>query len=598
MVATIVIVVGQLADNLRLGGQLAGVLVALAAVANVALGMLGPRFNERMREQNEREQLLVDHCKLLDHRRADLPLVGDRRDPLAFGVRKVALRAAAAETQGLPRDWPLYVRRDVEEELDQALAGGGVVVLVGEAHVGKSRTAFEAMHRVCRDRLLLVPKWRESPRILADAGFTFPNTVVWLDDLEGYLAVNQLDQALDELFCQHADSVVLATMRSGEYALHSGESPSRNPGSQQSSGTATPGLFRSSNRLLGDMATVVPLSPHWSQDERTRAHDQARDPRIAEALQQSDTLGLVGYMTSGPQLWKKWRDAWLGVQPVGAAIVAAAVDCRRIGRSRPVPADLLRRLYQAYIEDPEAASTPRAFEDGLAWASQGHALIKPVDDAGSQRYVAVDYLVDAVQRNPDAYPVPEATWRTVVDSLEPDEAWDVGTAAYRAQLPHIAERAFRVGTQATRVSVRGNAANGLANVLLDADEVAEAETWLKVAADAGVTAAIVNLGWLLERRGDRRQAEWYYRQAYRQGDIDAANNLGVLFAESGDDRAAEDWLSRAHQAGHPKATNNLGLLLGRRGDRDGARRLFRQAAALGNTEAEEHLRDLPPDGSL
>jgi tetratricopeptide (TPR) repeat protein len=598
IIATIVMVISALTEQFGLGGALAAFIVGLGAVVNVAVSTLGPRVSEHLSKREEQRRLLRDHCRFLNQHTTELPQVRETRDPLDLGVRKVPLTApAAATSDGVPRDWPLYVRRDVDEELDKALEDGGVVLLVGDAHAGKSRTAFEAMHRVCKDRLLFVPKRQESPRVLADAGFTFPRTVVWLDDLDGYLGVSQIDKALDDLVCQFADSVVLATMRSGEYAQHVGESPSRNPGAQHGSGNATPGLFRSNSRLLGDKATIIPMSPHWSQDERRRARDRAKDPRIAEALDQSGTFRLVEYMTSGPQLWKKWRDALLGVQPVGAAIVAAAVDCRRIGHFRPVPVDLLQRLYEGYLEDPEGARIPGAFEDGLAWARRDYALIKPIDDgAGGQSYVASDYLVDAVQRNPDAYPVPEATWRLVVECLEPDEAWDVGAAAYRAKLPRIAERAFRVGTRASRTEARGNAAYGLANVLLDLGETAEAETWFKDAADAGVTAAAVNLGWLLERRGDRQQAEWYYRQAYRRGDVDAANNLGVLFAESGNDGAAEEWLSKAHKAGHSKATINLGLLLLRRGDRDGARRLFRQAAALGDTEAEEHLRALPPDG--
>jgi hypothetical protein len=566
-------------------GAALGLLAFGLEVTSAAVVNRRERQREQLREQDERRRLLQEHCRFVDQRAAELPVVGERRDPLAFGVRKVSLPAPAAGSGGVPGDWPLYVRRDIDSELDRALKGGGVVIVVGEAQAGKTRTAFEAMQRVCNDRRLLVPKRQGSLRALADAGFTFPRTVVWLDDFDAYRGANELDRALDDLVGQPADSVVLATMRSGEYAQHR-------------SGDATPGLFRSSSPLLGDIATVIPLSAPWSQEERRRARDLARDPRIAEALEQPETLGLVAYMTSGPQLWKKWRDALLGVQPVGAAIVAAAVDCRRIGRSRPVPVDLLQRLHEAYLERPNEARDLQSFEDGLAWACEGYALLRPVDDgSGGQGYVVFDYLVAAVKRNPDAYPVPNATWQLLVEDLDPEEAWNVGTAAYRAKLPRIAERAFRIGTRASRADLRGNAAHGLANVLLDAGEAAEAEDWLKVAADAEVTGAATNLGWLLERRGERRQAEWHYQQAYRQGDIDAANNLGVLFAESGDDRSAEDWLSKAHQAGHPEATNNLGLLLLRRGDRDGARRLFREAAARGNTEAEEHLRALPPEVS-
>jgi transcriptional regulator with XRE-family HTH domain len=81
-------------------------------------------------------------------------------DPRQLGVHPAISVAASGGRPGYGRrlpELPPYVRRDVDEELREAIvdaAGrGGLVVLVGGSSTGKTRTAFEAVRAE-------LPNWR------------------------------------------------------------------------------------------------------------------------------------------------------------------------------------------------------------------------------------------------------------------------------------------------------------------------------------------------------------------------------------------------------------------------------------------------------
>jgi hypothetical protein len=119
----------------------------------------------------------------------------------------------------LPARVPVYVPRDLDARLDAALARGGLVLLRGDSTAGKSRAAYEAMRRLPGDRFVLIPTQRTSLRALRDAGMTFRDTVVWLNDLEGFLGPGGLDTGVLHWLVSDGGRlvVVLATMRSSEY---------------------------------------------------------------------------------------------------------------------------------------------------------------------------------------------------------------------------------------------------------------------------------------------------------------------------------------------------------------------------------------------
>lgn len=69
-------------------------------------------------------------------------------------------------------------------------------------------------------------------------------------------------------------------------------------------------------------------------------------------------------------------------------------------------------------------------------------------------------------------------------------------------------------------------------------------------------------GILADKRGRVAEAESWWRKAADAGLGDAAANLGVLLAKQA--RMAEAWHRRAVDAGHPNAADNLAILRAQR----------------------------------
>lgn len=242
-------------------------------------------------------------------------------------------------------------------------------------------------------------------------------------------------------------------------------------------------MLRAERELL-DQAVDFELPRRFSAAEQKRARARDWDPRIAAALDHADQYGLAEYVAAGPRLWRRWRSAHDPGSPAhqqaGAAMVAAALDCRRAGLSRPVSEELLHEFYRdsAYLDSRVAGRLDQdAFEQGLAWATdvvQGaSALLTPEADG----YEVFDYLLDTVQADPDARPVPSRVWDHLLSGLQVDDALAVGLAAYQADEHGVAERAWHL------------------------------------AADADHHDAQYNLGILLQQRNNQEGAEHWYRRA-------------------------------------------------------------------------------------
>jgi hypothetical protein len=176
----------------------------------------------------------------------------------------------------------------------------------------------------------------------------------------------------------------------------------------------------------------------------------------------TDTFGLAELLADGPELARDWRNAWRpGGQPRGAALVAAAVDCRRAGLADPVPVELLARLAEHYLDARGgAALRPEPLDEAVRWATMpargASSLLIPagagVDTkpqlAGGEsetrggperdsRVLAFDYLIDLGDE-----PVPVPVWLDIVDWCDPEQALGVGHTARRVSRFETAEAAF------------------------------------------------------------------------------------------------------------------------------------------------------------
>lgn len=362
-----------------------------------------------------------------------LYLDGERL-PKVADVSLLALRVKRAvdtfDAEG--RDLPPYVPRDRDEDLEWAIASGGLVLLHGRAAAGKSRAAAEAVRRLRPAHDLLIPVDGPALRQIAESSSELTDTVVWLDDLERFLVPGGLDvgvlQRLTPSVC------VVATIRDHELATH----------------RAVEGAI---NKAAADLIAGIPpshliaIGKHLTEAEQERARAaQEGDPRIGRALSGSE--GFAEYLAAGTPMLQRWS---IGDSPlfyVGQALISAAIDCRRAGYSEAVPGAALAELYRGYLPAPwcDRPDLPPLGE-GLDWAARpvlgASSCLQPRTDGA---YLASDYLVDRAQEGASPLgdsPIPDHTWEVLLSVSSGPNIVSVGLGAYDSGRFETAEIFFR-----------------------------------------------------------------------------------------------------------------------------------------------------------
>ncbi|MEU4420976.1 Z1 domain-containing protein [Actinoplanes sp. NPDC024001] len=552
----------------------------LAGVASTAvlLGQLVVQSRGRPQRQARRE--LLRRCAL-HLSKGDLPLVRDVR-PAQLGVKAAIGSAGPAARSVLP-----YLPREADQELEWLVADGGVVLVHGRAAAGKTRTAYEAIHRLRPEHGLLVPESGGALRELADSGEELRNVVVWLDDLERYLTPRGLDRGVLERLCPpgRSDVVVLATMRGEELdRLH------RRPAAPD--GTPTAEQFWTGVGVL----ERIPEDRRVRIDQYLRPAEQqtarrSRDDRIVAAA--GADVGFAEYLAAGPQLMQRWTAESNRRAEVGQALISAAVDCRRAGWSAPIPEDVLTAVFRNYLTPALRArgDLPPAV-DGLAWASEpllgASSCLWPLSGDG---YQVADYLVDRTDHGEGRLAETAITrilWDTLLGRAGPEARFLIGTAAYTRGEHDVAEAAMRPLADAGDPLAMFN----LAVLLSRRTAWEEATRWYRRAADAGYVAAMVNLAVTLRESGEDVEAAQWYRRAAGHGHAAAMMNLGVLRKIGGDHAGAAYWYRQAAAAGDIDAMYNLGLLMEEREEPDYARVWYQRAAGQGHPLAAEQLQEL------
>ncbi|MDX3750502.1 hypothetical protein [Streptomyces sp. AK08-02] len=428
---------------------------------------------------------------------ADWPVAEDM-DPRDYGVRPTR------RDRGLPL-LPPYVARDadpaVNSALEQAASEGGLVVVRGEAFVGKSRTALAAMAEVLPGVRVFAPARRENLRQLPAllGSLSGERCALWLDDLDGHLGDGGLEpRLLTQLRAQGV--VVVATMSEDTYDE----------------------FRRSSRGRVLDLAHIVELPREWSHAERQRALE-AEDPRLKEAGRRSGAEGVAGYLAVGPMLWEEWQRARRADRhPRGYALVRAAVDLALCGLRGPLSQDLLVKVHEGYEAVADIEREP--VEDALAWAEEErHGVLRMLRRSGANAWEASPCLVDTASHDETFPAVDVAVWGVALEVARANSAYDFVVVVEGAR------RAFGA------------------------------------AADAGDVRAMFELGVLEESLGDWEAAESWFRRAVKAGEPEAAGKLGRLLVGKGEEREAEPFLETAARAGDFGAAHLLGLVLRDRG---------------------------------
>jgi hypothetical protein len=263
-------------------------------------------------------------------------------DPFALEVHRPV--QPEDSQPGLPA-LPEYVPRDHDVELGQvvrAAAQGrsGIAVLVGGSSTGKTRACWEALG-LLRDRPDPWRLWhpidptrpeatlRELPRI-------GPRTVVWLNEAQFYLGADALGErvaaGLRELLRDPARApvLVLATLWPQFWGdLTAGPAGGGDPHAQ-------------ARELLAGHDITVPNAFTAAQ---VRQLGQIRDVRLAQAAAAAQDGQVIQFLAGAPELLARYRNA----PPAAAAVIAAAMDARRLGAGPGLPGAFLGAAAPGYL---------------------------------------------------------------------------------------------------------------------------------------------------------------------------------------------------------------------------------------------------------
>jgi tetratricopeptide (TPR) repeat protein len=244
---------------------------------------------------------------------------------------------------------------------------------------------------------------------LLDLSPKLNDSILWLDNIEPYLPDKLTPAILDRLLAAGGSSLtIVATMRA---AAHDRYMVRREEG-------------KAGHDVL-ERARIIRLPRKLDGRERARVHDRFADARLDAAL---DRYGLGEYLAAGPELVSRFENA-SDTNPIGRALVHAAIDWRRAGQSRPTREDVLRRLCRIYLESYRSPIDvdESEFEAGLRWAQQSVYATSSLLVREEEGFVAFDYLIDYLEIE-RREPIPRAALRVIEITVDPHEAYRAAIA--------------------------------------------------------------------------------------------------------------------------------------------------------------------------
>ena len=362
-------------------------------------------------------------------------------DPTTIGVDR------AAQTVLAGGERPVYLPRERDAALRSEIAQAfrdferWLVVVHGPSKVGKSRALFEAVRTAGAGARMVAPVDGAALKALLVPGQT-PRwgsrpLVLWLDDLEPFLNQGMAWQTLREW---HAAGRTRRTQARIVVATYGGK------GIDRIAGAAATGLATTAGDVL-QHARLIPLTATTPAEEAalSAAGVQSRRPVGAADREAVRRHGLAAFLVAGPALELKLTT---GIHAIGetacgagVAVVEAAVDWARCGRTDPIPDIVLRRVWPAYLP-PDVPPTDPEFASGLSWAQRpvaGSIALITRTNGGTTPY---DYVV-RLRREDATRPIPhDPVWEAAVTTADPVQAAAVGDAAYLAGRAKDATTAF------------------------------------------------------------------------------------------------------------------------------------------------------------
>ena len=469
-----------------------------------------------------------------------------------------------------------YVLRTKDADILESVRRSPFVLLRGPSKSGKTLSGFRALREAWPNAAILRPG--RKPGVLKEAlahpaAVHAEQLVIWLEQLEDYLPIEgDLDTAVLDAVRSRNESrptMIVATMTATAYDQLAHNEPGRMAAEKQ---------------LVLDRASEIQLRSMLDDDDEF-ARARAAYPELDFSSGPTETLAC------GPQLAGEYERAF-DTNPALWAFVRAAVNWKRIGMTRPIPAEVLQQSARALLDarhlddeyDPAILATATSRKS--ASGTRRPPMLIPIqgsegDDDDERGYEAFSFLVaaDSGQRvggkQTDPVPIPLVSW-----------------LAARKWLTAVAESG-NLGAQIGLSVFLVVSADQFGETALD-----EALAWLTKAAESGNPEAETYLGTFIhERFGATRleDARTWWTKAAEQGDFQAQFQLGVFYAsliEPADYEKARAWYTKSARAGFTRAQTALGyLLLNEFGPADAAegRYWYTEAAKAGDDDAQFDL---------
>ena len=277
--------------------------------------------------------------------------------------------------------------------------------------------------------------------------------VLWLDDLEPFLNQGVTLQNLRQWHDGQVGRIVAATF----------------------GGKGSDRVRSTAGSELATIAADVIAQSHWFSLHATTVaeleglHRSLSDTEIKPIVRH----GLAAYLVAGLALEIRLTTAYHSTGEkrcvLGAAVVQAAADWARCGRTDPLDEATVRELCAAYVQNTAAVSD-QEFHDALNWAMSPVAGTISLLNS-SNGYTAYDYVVRI--RDTQQPPLDEA-WAAALRNTSGAQAFAVGVAAHQWGRWEDAIAAFTVAESESVNIASALASYNLGVVLFERGRAADA----------------------------------------------------------------------------------------------------------------------------
>ncbi|MEV3926981.1 hypothetical protein [Actinomadura coerulea] len=385
-----------------------------------------------------------------------------RWDPVVLGVHR------AIGGQVLP--W--YVRRAHDDVLyallDPAPAASRLVVLRGGSSTGKTRAAYQAVHDRFPHWPVLYPRTAAALTKLLEQGVP-ARSVLWLNELRDYAddpAGSDALFALADLLTGRDRIVAITTVWPSFWKTYTTDPRGGQPGAADPT-RAVRHLVVALPDLTGHSPAdvdaaggggVLDVAAQFTDQDLHAAHrsgDRTLNAAIIAARRAGAAGRITQYLAGVFDLLEHVQG--VGADPLGQALIFAAMDATGMGCSSPLPLTLLEQAAVGYLPSQHRAVTQQRWSGRLAegWEYATRQLkgavralepVPPGDHIGVAGYRLADYLdQDARTTRADQLP-PIGFWTAAAAQAPPTDQTTLGNAAWCCGLYRHAAQLWKNAT--------------------------------------------------------------------------------------------------------------------------------------------------------